>query len=592
MDGVDGRLFLGSSNGRRVPLTEARVWSRRRLAMPICVQVSARQPVAVKCGVLMGSNRPCDKPAVDRKERCILHLDEKKDITAFEAALRKVITEYASNDQIYDFTAFIFPAESAYLPVRLQSPVLFTDAKFLGRADFSRIEFAKVSFVRCVFEKEADFSTAVFNGFADFSGARFFGDAEFTEAVFAGTATFQEATFGSKDSLANFIGTVFAEDANFGNALFAGDVYFNGAVLGSPGSRVRFDGTKFTTPTRAISFAKCRFVGDTGLLSAIFTGDCDFSGCGFQGKTDFEHVEFAGVVILRDCTVNEKLIFKESNFAQASFRGSEIHGRLRFEDTGFGRQGESNGDARTESLGPAIDFQSVDIADDGIVEFVGHRSTLNLSSASFLHTDVRKVLFERVEWERSPQYTSWSLRLKHELHGESKRIRLFDEKNLTAKAGGAYHSTLQISPQHVAELYRRLRRNYEDNLRYPEAGDFYIGEMEMERLNRKLSSQPRRIVLWHADLHEVYRLLSLYGESYSRAAIWIVSTIGFFAVIRYVFPAADGVQGANSVTDSFTHSIEAFFQLRSVTFVDSVERIWSVILIALFALAIRRRFKR
>jgi hypothetical protein len=101
------------------------------------------------------------------------------------------------------------------------------------------------------------------------------------------------------------------------------------------------------------------------------------------------------------------------------------------------------------------------------------------------------------------------------------------------------------------------------------------------------------------SLLNIYRWLSLYGESYRLTAIWIFATILLFSVIRWL-PQAPMDGNLAGILSSFTTSLDenlgssllAFLQLRSDTTFDLLERLSGAILVILFGMALHRNFKR
>jgi hypothetical protein len=83
----------------------------------------------------------------------------------------------------------------------------------------------------------------------------------------------------------------------------------------------------------------------------------------------------------------------------------------------------------------------------------------NLSNVSFAGTDISKVTFtDKVKW------------------GVEDDLTIIEEKWI--KTGKAKQK--EISLNLALYVYRRLRENYEFNLRFGEAGKFFIKEMELK----------------------------------------------------------------------------------------------------------------
>ncbi|MFY9872479.1 MAG: hypothetical protein WAK17_22440 [Candidatus Nitrosopolaris sp.] len=83
----------------------------------------------------------------------------------------------------------------------------------------------------------------------------------------------------------------------------------------------------------------------------------------------------------------------------------------------------------------------------------------------------------------------------------------------------------------VLYVYRRLRENYEFNLRFDETGKFFIKEMELKRKYRSIGGSKELVKKndWfrkHFSLTGLYHLFSNYGESIVRPTIIGVITVG------------------------------------------------------------------
>jgi len=164
----------------------------------------------------------------------------------------------------------------------------------------------------------------------------------------------------------------------------------------------------------------------------------------------------------------------------------------------------------------------------------------------------------------------------------------------------------------VAQIYRRLRRNYESNLRFAEAGDFFIGEMEMRRLDvntRFKNKILREIILWlkrNLSPLGIYKHLSLYGESYGRLVILAVFIIFSYPIIDWLYGLSfnllsNWLYNTPSIKYNFVdfitktypstirNSIASFFQLES-TYLG--ERLVGIPILGLLFIALKRKFER
>jgi len=101
--------------------------------------------------------------------RCIFHAEE-KDPEEFKTSFNEELERMENEDEKFDFTGFIFPAEIDLSSRVFGKPVSFIGATFRERADFFCVTF----------QESVDF----------FTGAEFQDVAEFTMAEFQKTSHF------------------------------------------------------------------------------------------------------------------------------------------------------------------------------------------------------------------------------------------------------------------------------------------------------------------------------------------------------------------------------------------------------------------
>jgi uncharacterized protein YjbI with pentapeptide repeats len=188
---------------------------------------------------------------------------------------------------------------------------LFVDFAFTlfdGEANFGRAKFScKPSFWNAQLQK-ATFEQAVFSGHSQFEGCRFSGDVSFLEVRFPENANFQKSEFVEGE--VSFKDVLFLKDACFDDAKFAGSTSFLNA---------EFSGQ--------VSFARARFGGETifrgsgsfkGLVNfanASFDGDVDFSNRLFTNYTFFTGARFAVPPRFHNCTLHPETFFDETAFS-------------------------------------------------------------------------------------------------------------------------------------------------------------------------------------------------------------------------------------------------------------------------------------
>ena len=158
-----------------------------------------------------------------------------------------------------------------------------------------------------------------------------------------------------------------------------------------------------------------------------------------------------------------------------------------------------------------------------------------------------------------------------------------------------------ITYEVAAEVYRRLRRNFENRLSYAEAGDFHIGEMEMRRLGFKEKGW-KRIFNWTYIFLQAYRWAGGYGERIRNPVISFLTIgivfAGLWSLIGFPVPEGEGVKITHNFGLAILFSLKTFLTLPGKAFclvqevVGAFQRAFGVGIITLFILALRRAFRR
>lgn len=193
----------------------------------------------------------------------------------------------------------------------------------------------------------------------------------------------------------------------------------------------------------------------------------------------------------------------------------------------------------------------------------------------------------------------------------TKRIMLYDE---IFQAG--YKCKKDREPYHysVQQLYNQLRLNYERSGRYHEAGDFFVGAMEMRRKGTREKWIIRKALTF-------YKCISLYGERPVRALLWLFVTPFLFLPLYFFngVKTKPGIDPSHTINYDLIHSAATtsfwsdlgktlYFSISNIwlgrTFTDLIpengwtilisifENIAGVVLISLFILAMNRKFRR
>jgi uncharacterized protein YjbI with pentapeptide repeats len=323
-------------------------------------------------------------------------------------------------------------------------------------------------------------------------------------------------------------------------------------------------------------FTGAQFAGDANFREAEFSGKADFWGAKFSGGAYFLETTFSG-----DANFVRAKFSGETDFWKAKFSGDADFSGAEFSEDAYFGEAKFFGkiDFNTAEFRQRADFYKVETAKNATVNFQGVKLLkpqqvffhhVDLSRWSFLDTDLRRIDFNDVTWGTIRRLLS-------------RRTALFDELNV---------SNQKDDLAKVERLYRHLKQNYESQRDYGRAGDFYYGEMEMKR--RQLNPLGQ-IPFW------IYRILSGYGESYPRALFWLIVMWLLFAVLFTVVGYTDEWGNHADLWRSFIYSAQSMtlFHEPKITFdntlgqaVELVASVLGVIQIALFGLALQRRFKR
>ena len=152
----------------------------------------------------------------------------------------------------------------------------------------------------------------------------------------------------------------------------------------------------------------------------------------------------------------------------------------------------------------------------------------------------------------------------------------------------------------IAE-YRNLRENYEYNLRYEEAGQFFIREMELRRKYKQELYPVRedgralsKIIIKNIferifSFAALYYAVSKYGESVRRP---LMITISVFSIATLYFWYLEKW----SISDSISRTLTAFFPFFSLPenygFLDAVLRATMIPMAGLLFITLRRKLER
>ncbi len=431
--------------------------------------------------------------------------------------------------------------------------------------DFTSFVFPSVVFTfHELVQSKVVFSEAKFLSTAVFEQVDFGGDVDFSSTSFSSHVSFRETKFGASVdfTLARFESAVLfdsstMEKANFWNTAFATHVSFLEA---------RF--------VKEATFRQARFEGTTLFTRSTFKEKADFSFAAFSGRVDFVATKFQSTALFRGVVCAGRIDIVLCSFASlTSFRSARIESTARVKITGTNEQGQA-----VAPYGQTVEFSLVDIEPGAILTFF----SLPMNQFNFVGTDLSSVRFINVAWPTDGRWYGKRAVVPHEPKGKNVLLSVYNA---------------------TAQVYRGLQAAYTSSYRYPEAGDFFIGEQIMTRKAKKR--------WWSKVPSLIYAALSYYGERFLRPALWLVGTLLAFP-IYLLYHGDSGYDWSwdprHFLLLSSDYLDAIFLNFSFVTFgrseiaqylsephqraVITLESIWVVILVTFFVLALRRRFKR
>jgi uncharacterized protein YjbI with pentapeptide repeats len=231
---------------------------------------------------------------------------------------------------------------------------------------------------------------------------------------------------------------------------FTKPVYFNDSLFFG---KADFSGTKFHGEAY---FGDANFQGEANFSMTNFQGKSNF-GANFQGGAYFFGAEFQGVANFSEANFQGGTKFYDVTFqGETLFYNSEFYGKTYF-------SGKFNGETKFNYVlfeGKEKIYFDID----------------NLSNVSFMNTDLTEVRFS--------DEARWGGKKAKEDRFKTVDERLLEEK---IKEKDDY-TTKYLNLGSIKAVYRSLRENYEYRMRYDEAGQFFIREMELKRKYREVVS--------------------------------------------------------------------------------------------------------
>jgi uncharacterized protein YjbI with pentapeptide repeats len=483
------------------------------------------------------------------------------------------------------FRETTFKGDAGFHIVTFQSDAHFEGATFRGEAVFRGATFqGRAHFEGATFQDEAWFDRAIFQGAADFSGATFQDIAWFgyVGATFQAIAVFRGATFTGD---AAFDMVTFKGAAWFDRATFRGDALFH--VVTFQWMAVFREATFH----RYVGFRAATFQSDTVFERATFQGSALFDKATFQRTRQLGPMLVRKSLLLRQAVFHERAQIEVAAAAvccqQARFPAgvqlrvrwaqivlddadlaapSILTGVPPFPDLDEGRWARALQRLLPEphfkpDLRPRprlLSLRRADVAGLTVASVdlracrfagahhldqlrVGEESSLGYTPGGWRWT-TRLTIAEERSWRAHPHQDSTTFPDDHAtnaVEGRSGAASRDVDWYGPANRPPAWLAMEPPSPLQVAVVYRALRKGREDSRDEPGAADFYYGEMEMRRHDKRVQAKRERRARhyghWAAATTEravlwLYWLTSGYGLRAWRAMVALAVVIGLVGV--------------------------------------------------------------
>ncbi|MFF1420021.1 pentapeptide repeat-containing protein [Streptomyces sp. NPDC058280] len=416
------------------------------------------------------------------------------------------------------FSDATFSADARFVGSTFSAMVSFNDAAFAGIVDFNGATFSDSAWFGAVtFSAEARFDGATFSAVAGFDGATFSAEALFREVTFSAGAGFEEVTFSAT--------------AGFGEATFAGIVDFNGAMFSAGAG---FEGVMFSA---TVDFTDAKFSTNADFSGSMFSAAARLGPLVCWGRLDLSSAVFAVPVTIEAAAISVVCVRTRWE-ATATLRLR--HATVDLSDAVVSQPIAVIAHTAPLAVTPRGNLVETSLPGDAAVRIQSLRgvdaayvvlTNTDLTQCRFFgafHLDQLRLEGETV-FARTPAGTDvrrgfplrWTdrLTLAEEHHWRTLRThrpRLRSGWTRDRQQRDIPTPARIPGPPALASLYRQLRKAFEDGKDEPGAADFYYGEMEMRRLDRR-----RRRNRAERGLLTGYWALSGYGLRASRALSWL-----------------------------------------------------------------------
>ena len=379
----------------------------------------------------------------------------------------------------------------------------------------------------------------------------------------------------------------FKENVDFSSVIFKKNVSFHKTIF-YKSTKVR--GSVFET-FADFSFSVFR-KAENSFRYTKFQAYSDFKNSTLR-NTDFEWVNFAKTQFI-DCTFSE-----ETTFSNAVFRDNIDFTKAKF-------------------LGNATFFKSVfeSVTNFDDVEFPNYTNfskvifpkeedvifNSNISNVSFLDTDIKKIKFgNKISWRPFQHSDEKKKKPNYVKKRKNSDFKIYEERLIEKRID------TEINLESVKNIYRDLRENFDMNLQYDTAGEFFIREMELQRKYEDIHKDKKLITttkLWFwrgFSLYSLYNMVAQYGQSVRRPIYFAIPLI---ILGTFIFWDECITQVAMNLEDpcdasfwsAFVRSLSAFIPFFTFsehpTIMDYALRLTLLPISGTFFISLKRKFER
>lgn len=297
-----------------------------------------------------------------------------------------------------------------------------------------------------------------------------------------------------------------------------------------------------------------RNAGNVNISSNIFEKHFQLGENTFSSQFSISTAEFNGNVSIYSNTYVTYGSFANIHFNSQSSIKNEVYDNFQFQDLFFSSKNHL--------------FEEIKFSNKGILtirnqvfpESVIMRNC-DCSKMRFLNCDISEVKFSSCNWNLSD------------------RIITLNENE--------FNKEEIVDIQKLENLYRQLKRNFENDKDWEMAGKAYVSEMKFRQLRLKLEKN-----YFSFFIYWFYDFFGGYTQNYTKPIIWFVA-FTFLIFPQYYFL----YENHNGLRDVYIKSIAASSPWLQTTLnyenwgILAIQKTFSAILLTFIILALRKRFK-